>query len=73
MTLPSDLSYDDFLDKVCAKFNRSASSLVIKFADEDKNKVTLMDDSDFDLAMEVARDTAKGKGEGKLELWCTAR
>lgn len=73
MTLLPDLAYDVFLDKVCAKFNRTASSLVIKFADEEGNKVSLMDDSDFDLAMELARDTAKGKGEGKLELWCTAR
>lgn len=73
MTLSPALSYDEFIDKVCAKFNRSSSSLVIKFADEDGNKVTLMDDSDYDLAMEVARDVSKGKAEGKLEVWCTSR
>jgi neutrophil factor 2 len=73
MTVSPTLTFDDFVDKVCAKFNRSPSNLLVKFADEDGNKVSLIDDSDYDLALEVARDSAKGKPEGKLEMWCIKR
>ncbi|KAF8317716.1 hypothetical protein DL93DRAFT_2055303, partial [Clavulina sp. PMI_390] len=75
MTLLPSVSFDEFVDKVSAKFGQSANSLNIKFKDEDGNKVSLVDDSDFDLAMEVARDSAKSgkRSEGKLEVWCSTR
>jgi hypothetical protein len=68
MTLPPDISFNEFLDKVTAKFNKSMS---LKFTDEDGGKVTLRDESDFELAIETARENSKGKSEGKLEVWCT--
>ncbi|KAF5388812.1 hypothetical protein D9757_005589 [Collybiopsis confluens] len=47
-------------------------------ADSDSNsrtrtaeKVTLQDESDYELAIETARESSKGKAEGKLEVWCT--
>lgn len=73
MTLSPQLVFDDFIDKVCAKFSHSAATMSIKFADEDGNKVSLVDESDYDLALEVARDSAKGKPEGKIEVWCAER
>lgn len=73
MTVSPSLTFDEFLDKVCVKFNRSPSNLLLKFADEDGNKVSLLDESDYDLALEVARDSAKGKPEGKLAVWCAKR
>jgi PB1 domain len=73
MTLSPNLTFDEFFDKVSAKFNRSPSNLFIKFLDEEGNKVSLIDESDYDLAMDVARDSAKGKPEGKLEVWCAKR
>jgi neutrophil factor 2 len=73
MTLSPSLTFDEFVDKVSAKFNRSPSGILIKFADEDGNKISLVDESDYDLALEVARDSAKGKPEGKLQVWCTKR
>ena len=41
----------------------------MKFKDEDGGKVTLRDESDYELAIETARESAKGKPEGKLEVW----
>lgn len=73
MTLSPTLTFDEFLDKVSAKFNRSPSAIFIKFADEDGNKISLVDESDYDLALEIARDSAKGKPEGKLQVWCNTR
>ncbi|PPQ62939.1 hypothetical protein CVT24_006179 [Panaeolus cyanescens] len=68
MTLPPDISFNEFMDKVTAKFNKS---MKLKFTDEDGGKVTLRDDSDFELAIETARENSKGRSEGKLEVWCT--
>lgn len=42
----------------------------MKFKDEDGTLITLMDESDYDLALETARDGSKGKTERKLEVWC---
>lgn len=70
MAILPDISCDEFQDKVCAKFGREYGDLVLKFADEDGERVTLVDDSDFELAIETARAAAlKGK-ESRLEIWC---
>jgi hypothetical protein len=71
MTLNPDTPFPDFMDKVMAKFYREANGLVLKFKDEDGGKVSLLDESDYELAVETARESAKGKAEGKLEIWCT--
>jgi len=71
MTLSPEVSFAEFVDKVCAKFDKQMNGLGLRFKDEDGGKITLRDDSDFELAIETARESAKGKAEGKLEIWCT--
>lgn len=71
MTLQPDTPFEDFMRKLAFKFNKDVNTLALKFTDEDGVKVTLKDESDFELAVETARSTAKGKAEGKLEIWCT--
>ena len=72
MTMGPDLPWEDFLAKVAQKFGKkSPNELVMKFRDEDGGKVSLRDDSDFELAIETAREMAKGRAEGKLEIWVT--
>ncbi|RXW15133.1 hypothetical protein EST38_g10721 [Candolleomyces aberdarensis] len=70
MTLAPETPFDEFMDKITAKFNKSLNGLGMKFKDEDGGKVTLRDESDFELAIETARENAKGKPEGRLEIWC---
>ena len=43
---------------------------MLKFRDEDGGKVSLRNKSDYDLAIETARESAKGRPESKLGLWC---
>ncbi|TFK75475.1 NADPH oxidase regulator NoxR [Pluteus cervinus] len=71
MALTPETPFEDFMDKVTAKFGKSINGLGLKFKDEDGGKVTLRDESDYELAIETARESAKGKPEGKLEIWCT--
>ncbi|KDR75258.1 hypothetical protein GALMADRAFT_226928 [Galerina marginata CBS 339.88] len=71
MTLTPDVPFPEFLDKVTAKFNKDINGLGLKFKDEDGGKVSLRDESDYELAIETARESSKGKSEGKLEIWCT--
>jgi neutrophil cytosolic factor 2 len=71
MTLTPDTPFADFMDKIMAKFYKEANGLYLKFKDEDNARVSLRDESDYELAIETARDSAKGKAEGKLEIWCT--
>jgi hypothetical protein len=70
MTLTPDTPFPDFMDKVMAKFYKEAHGLDLKFKDEDGGKVSLLDESDYELAIETARESAKGRAEGKLEIWC---
>lgn len=71
MTLTPDASFEEFVERVTSKFGTAMDGLGLKFKDEDDVKVTLRDGSDYELAIETARANAKGKGEGKLEIWCT--
>lgn len=70
MALTPETPFEEFMEKVCAKFGRSFGGLGLKFRDEDGGKVTLADESDYELAIETARESSKGKPEGKLEIWC---
>jgi hypothetical protein len=70
MTMTTDITFAEFMTKVCSKFQKRAGELDIKFTDEDGAKITLRDDSDFEMAIETARTQAKGRPEGKLELFC---
>lgn len=69
MALTPDMPYEEFLDRVHSKFNKAIGEMSMKFIDEDGMKVSLRDDSDYDLAIETARDSAKGKPDGKLVVW----
>jgi hypothetical protein len=73
MALNADTPFEEFLERVTAKFGKSMDGLGLKFKDEDGGKVSLRDDSDYELAIETAREQAKGKPEGKLEIWCEDR
>jgi neutrophil cytosolic factor 2 len=70
MALDPELSFIEFRQRVAAKFELSPQAIMLKFRDEDGGKVSLQDSSDYDLAIETARESAKGKPEGKLEVWC---
>lgn len=70
MALTPETSFEEFMDKVTAKFGKDINGLALKFKDEDGGKVTLRDESDYELAIETARESSKGKPEGKLEFWC---
>lgn len=71
MTLTPDTPFQEFVERVTSKFGTALDGLGLKFKDEDDVKVTLRDSSDYELAIETARHNAKGKAEGKLEIWCT--
>ena len=70
MAIDPTLPFDDFVDRVTTKFGRSFKGLGMKFKDEDGGKVTLRDEMDYELAIETARHNAKGRPEGRLEIWC---
>jgi PB1 domain len=73
MTLTSDTPFEEFVEKITSKFGRPFDGLSLKFMYEDGGKVTLRDESDYELAIETARESSQGKGEGKLEIWCADR
>lgn len=70
MTMHPTTSFDKFVERVTAKFGTSLMGLGMKFVDEEGTKISLQDESDFELAIETARENAKGKSEGKIEVWC---
>jgi len=67
--MPPDVPMEEFFDLVATKFGMTVGDLNMKFADEDGTKVSLLDDSDYELALATARENAKGKLEGKLTIW----
>jgi hypothetical protein len=71
MALTPETPFEEFLDRVTQKFGKPMNGLGLRFKDEDGGMVTLQDESDYDLAIETARENSKGKPEGKLEIWCT--
>jgi len=73
MTLTAETPFEEFVERITSKFGTAMDGLGLKFKDEDDVKVTLRDGSDYELAIETVRHTAKGKTEGKLEIWCTDR
>jgi len=73
MALDPETPFPEFKRRVADKFEMNPQSLALKFRDEDGGKVSLRDESDYELAIETARESAKGKPEGKLEVWCSAK
>lgn len=72
MAFTPDMPWEEFLERVTSKFGRAMDGLGMKFRDEDGVQVSLRDEMDYELAIETAKETAKGKPEGRLEIWCTA-
>ena len=70
MAISPEIDYREFIAKVASKFSRPANGVSLKFKDEDGVRVSMKDESDYELALETARESAKGKPEGKLEVWC---
>ncbi|KAI0724138.1 NADPH oxidase regulator NoxR [Fomitopsis betulina] len=71
MAFGPEMPWEEFLERVTSKFSRALDGLGMKFKDEDGGKVSLRDEMDYELAIETARENAKGKSEGRLEIWCT--
>ena len=70
MAITPEMHFEELMDRVTSKFGKPRNGLGLKFKDEDGGMVTLRDESDFELAIETARESAKGKPEGKLAIWC---
>ncbi|KAL4249263.1 NADPH Oxidase Activator [Abortiporus biennis] len=71
MAIDATMPFEDFMERVATKFGASFQDLGLKFKDEDGAKVTLQDAMDYELAIETARENAKGRPEGRLEVWCS--
>ncbi|KAI0301582.1 hypothetical protein B0F90DRAFT_1810094 [Multifurca ochricompacta] len=67
MALDPEMPFADFRRRVAEKFETNPQAIILKFRDEDGGKVSLRDESDYELAIETARESAKGKPEGRLE------
>jgi len=66
MALTPETPYEEFVDRVTAKFGKLR--LGLKFKDEDGGKVTLRDDSDYELAIETAREHASLEGQARGQV-----
>ena len=56
MVLNPEVPYLEFMQRVAAKFETTVQSIALKFCDEDDGKVSLRDESDYELAIETARE-----------------
>lgn len=70
LALTPDVHFVDFMGMLSSKFGIPARRLDVKFKDEDGGHVSLKDEMDYEMALETAKESANGKGEGKLEIWC---
>ncbi|KAJ7708456.1 hypothetical protein B0H16DRAFT_1901243 [Mycena metata] len=71
MALTPETPFEEFMDRVTAKFDKEINGLTFEFKDPDGRKMSLRDESDWEIAIETAREGAKGKPEGRLQIWCT--
>lgn len=62
--------FDEFMNSVSSKFQKDVNGLALKFEDEDGVLVTLRDESDYDLAIETAKEISRGRINGRLAVWC---
>jgi len=70
MALAPDTSFDAFMDTLAIKFGLRSDRMEVKFKDEDGGKVSLMDEMDYELALETASVHVNGRTERRLEIWC---
>ncbi|KAA1084453.1 hypothetical protein PGT21_028282 [Puccinia graminis f. sp. tritici] len=69
MAVSTAMEFEDFLGKVTKKFSLRAGRVAMKYKDEEGSMVSIMDDDDWESAVETARSYAKGRAEGKVEIW----
>ena len=70
LALTPDVHFVDFMGMLSSKFGIPARRLDVKFKDEDGGRVSLKDEMDYEMALETAKESANGKAEGRLEIWC---
>ncbi|KAG9049167.1 hypothetical protein FS837_010986 [Tulasnella sp. UAMH 9824] len=73
MAVYPSASFDEFVEMLTIKFKKGWNNLNLKFMDTDGSKVSLRDEMDWDMAIEVARESVKGRGEAKLDMWMVDR
>jgi len=67
-SIDADTSFDIFFAKLQAKFG--LSEMKLKYKDEDGSLVTIVDETDWDSAVDAAREHCPtGRQDGKLEIW----
>ena len=70
LALAPDVTFLEFMGMLSSKFGVPVSRMDIKFKDEDGGYVSIKDEMDYEMALETAKESANGKTEGKLEVWC---
>lgn len=73
MAVYPSASFDEFVEMLTIKFKKGWNNLNCKFMDTDGSKVSLKDEMDWEMAIEVARESVKGRGEAKLDMWMVDR
>ncbi|KZT66870.1 hypothetical protein DAEQUDRAFT_813296 [Daedalea quercina L-15889] len=79
MVLTSDLSWEAFKAAILAKLGHPRPGIQMEFEDtEDNNeRVSLQDQTDYEVAISTARASAHATGsggrEGRLRIWCSER
>ncbi|WVQ79645.1 hypothetical protein IAT38_001745 [Cryptococcus sp. DSM 104549] len=69
MSVVPDQTYDDFAAALRVKFPEIGGTMAVRFKDEDGDMLSMQDEGDFEAAVDVARVLAKGRAEGRLEIW----
>lgn len=69
MAVASDMGFDDFVLKVAKKFSLNPERVAMKYKDEEATMISILDEDDWESAVETARAYAKGRAEGKVEIW----
>ncbi|MBW0545495.1 hypothetical protein O181_085210 [Austropuccinia psidii MF-1] len=73
MAVIPETSLEDFVAKVTKKFSLTPGRVSLRYKDEEGSMVTILDDDDWETAVDTARAYAKGGPEGKVEIWVDDR
>lgn len=67
-SIDPEMSLPAFINKVSKKFSLQ-SDVSMRYRDEEGSMITILDDDDWESAVDTARSYAKGRAEGKIEVW----
>jgi len=70
LALTPDVTFAEFMGMLSSKFAIPVGKMDVKFKDEDGGQVSMKDEMDYEMALETAKESANGKVEGRLEVWC---